>query len=849
MSMYKHLILSSFFLLLTSLLTVTNGHRNVDNEGLYKLLNVSQKASTKEIRISFKKIALVKHPDKNPDDPKANEEFVKINRAYEILKDEELRKKYDMYGEEGLKDNHNAGQQYQNWNFYHKNFGIYDDDPEVITLTRTDFVQMVETNSDIIWFVNFYSTQCSHCHELAPTWRELAKQLDGVIRIGAVNCGDDWMLCNEQQIRSFPSLIMYPKRTQFKVQKTLNNLLIWALNFAKPKVNSLNKKDYYMKHFNKQNESTNKKPWLISYCLSSNDDDDNINDVELNYELNCLEEIVNQKISITLDGLVNIGSIDCTKESSKEICSKLKPQRDNPILYYSQLPSLDENNDDLKVTPIQSSDYKEISKKILEDLPSESELSEEKFNDILANLKNPDKFEKTWLILFVDSGYKPGSNLDLKKLSVLFGPDYNFARVDCSKLANPQDCFTRFQVHKYPTFVLFKSASYQLSGPVKNMQEVWYEVYYNSHMNAADLTAFVKENAYTSVRSLNEKTFDEFLSQDGKEGVFIDFFAPWCPPCMNLLPEFRKSSKEDFNVKSIAFATVDCTINQNVCQRFQISNFPTTIFIYKSNQNKYFGRHSANDINEFIQDVINPTVITLTYELFHELVATKPVGKAWYIDYYASWCGPCQQMAPEWRKLGKRLRKDVASIGQVDCVVEQRLCAEQGITSYPNIRAYPATSYGTSQVFQYQNWMRDANNMLLWATQFYPTKAVVLNMNNFESLVLNTDNTEPWLIDFYSPHCGPCNIFMPKFEAIAEKLEGKVKCGKVNCVEQQYLCNRAGITAFPTIRFYPIPRSNSQWRSGDGIKQYEVNTVMREVNYKLKQYGYHQKKIQVKEEL
>ena len=148
--------------------TVECGGR-VDNEGLYKILGISNKATTKEIRMAFKKIALIKHPDKNPDDPNANEEFIKINRAYEILKDEELRKKYDNYGEDGLKDNHNAGQQYQNWNFYHQNFGIYDDDPEVITLTRTDFVQMVETNTDIIWFVNFYSNQCSHCHELAPT--------------------------------------------------------------------------------------------------------------------------------------------------------------------------------------------------------------------------------------------------------------------------------------------------------------------------------------------------------------------------------------------------------------------------------------------------------------------------------------------------------------------------------------------------------------------------------------------------------------------------------------------------------------------------------------------------------
>jgi DnaJ family protein C protein 10 len=65
---------------------------------------------------------------------------VKINRAYEILKDEELRKKYDQFGEDGLKDqNQNQNwNQYQNWNFYQQ-MGIYDENPEVITLTRSDF--------------------------------------------------------------------------------------------------------------------------------------------------------------------------------------------------------------------------------------------------------------------------------------------------------------------------------------------------------------------------------------------------------------------------------------------------------------------------------------------------------------------------------------------------------------------------------------------------------------------------------------------------------------------------------------------------------------------------------------
>lgn len=105
------------------------------------------------------------------DDPNAHDEFVKINKAYEVLKDENLRKKYDQFGEKGLEDGFQGGNNYQSWQFYNDNFGIYDDDQEIVTLNRADFQRMV-SDSNEIWFINFYSTYCSHCHQLAPTVRE-----------------------------------------------------------------------------------------------------------------------------------------------------------------------------------------------------------------------------------------------------------------------------------------------------------------------------------------------------------------------------------------------------------------------------------------------------------------------------------------------------------------------------------------------------------------------------------------------------------------------------------------------------------------------------------------------------
>lgn len=57
------------------------------------------------------------------DDPDAHDNFLRLNRAYEVLRDEELRKKYDEYGEEGLKDDFKGGNKYESWKFYQQNFG------------------------------------------------------------------------------------------------------------------------------------------------------------------------------------------------------------------------------------------------------------------------------------------------------------------------------------------------------------------------------------------------------------------------------------------------------------------------------------------------------------------------------------------------------------------------------------------------------------------------------------------------------------------------------------------------------------------------------------------------------
>jgi len=68
----------------------------------YEVLGVSKNASDQEIRSAYRKLAIKYHPDKNPGDRIAEENFKEAAEAYSVLSDTDKRARYDHYGHSGL---------------------------------------------------------------------------------------------------------------------------------------------------------------------------------------------------------------------------------------------------------------------------------------------------------------------------------------------------------------------------------------------------------------------------------------------------------------------------------------------------------------------------------------------------------------------------------------------------------------------------------------------------------------------------------------------------------------------------------------------------------------------------
>eukprot|EP00736_Rhodelphis_marinus_P005282 Rmarinus@m.13252 len=87
---------------------------------------------------------------------------------------------------------------------------LYSRNDDVVQLTPKSFRSEVLKDTRSVWMVEFYAPWCGHCKNLAPEYKKAASNLNGLVKLGAVDCDKYRDLCGRYDVRGFPTIKVFP---------------------------------------------------------------------------------------------------------------------------------------------------------------------------------------------------------------------------------------------------------------------------------------------------------------------------------------------------------------------------------------------------------------------------------------------------------------------------------------------------------------------------------------------------------------------------------------------------------------------------------------------------------------
>ncbi|KAL4435514.1 hypothetical protein ABPG74_020290 [Tetrahymena malaccensis] len=158
------------------------------SDNLYGILEVESSASAQELRNSYKRLANLWHPDKNPNcGESCKEKFYKITEAWKVLGNAQKRENYDS--------THGVLQQIKS---------------KAITLNEYNYDQLVLQSTDV-WIIQIYMNGDDACKRMSPFWETTINTYGHIVKFGRINAEIDYKLVQRLPIpsRIFPTIFSF----------------------------------------------------------------------------------------------------------------------------------------------------------------------------------------------------------------------------------------------------------------------------------------------------------------------------------------------------------------------------------------------------------------------------------------------------------------------------------------------------------------------------------------------------------------------------------------------------------------------------------------------------------------
>jgi len=203
-------------------------------------------------------------------------------------------------------------------------------------------------------------------------------------------------------------------------------------------------------------------------------------------------------------------------------------------------------------------------------------------------------------------------------------------------------------------------------------------------------------------------------------------------------------------------------------------------------------------------------------------------NKVGMIEFYAPWCGHCQQFKPEYENIAAEMVEHDIRIAKVDITdykLKERI-DELEVTEYPtlfSLRNGELILYNDARDLPtIKNHLLDMRNPK-WKK---PAERVVeLTDENFEEFVNGEEFT---VVEFYAPWCGHCKKLLPEYEAAAADLnKDGIKLAKIDANKYTEIGQQYGVTGYPTLKIFRRGKDSDYNgpRERNGIVLYVLDQV------------------------